>query len=60
MGKLKPDRKPACSAKSIDRIFAIVSENWDEVWAVVQSRAQATKAINRQQLRNLRSKSFTH
>ncbi len=59
MGRLKPDRKPACSAKSIDRIFTIVSENWDEVWAVVQTRAQATKAINRQQLRNLRSKSFT-
>ncbi len=60
MGKLKPDRKPACSAKSIDRIFAIVSENWDEVWAVVQARAQVNKAIHRQQLRNLRSKSFTH
>lgn len=60
MGKLKPDRKPACSAKSIDRIFTIVSENWDEVWDVVQTRAQATKAIHQQQLRNLRSKSFTH
>jgi hypothetical protein len=60
MGRLKPDRKPACSAKSIERIFTIVSENWDEVWAVVQTRAQATKAIHQQQLKNLRSKSFTH
>ena len=54
MGKLKPDRKPACSAKSIDRIFTIVAENWDEVWAVVQARAQATKVLRHQRLRNLR------
>jgi DNA-binding transcriptional regulator PaaX len=59
MHKLKPDRKKACSPKSIDRIFTIVAENWDEVWEIVQIRAQATKAINRQHLRNLRTKSFT-
>ena len=60
MGKLKPDRKPACSAKSIERIFMIVTENWDEVWAIVQARAQVTKAIHQQQIGNLRSKSFIH
>jgi hypothetical protein len=59
MGKLKSDRKRACSPKSIDRIFTIVSENWDEVWDVVQLRAQVTKEINRRHLRNLREKSFT-
>lgn len=59
MHKLKPDRKRACSPESINRIFTIVSENWDEVWEVVQIRAQATKAINRQHLRNLREKNLT-
>jgi hypothetical protein len=40
MGKLKPDRKRACSQKSIDRIAMIIQENWDEIWAIVQQRAR--------------------
>lgn len=53
MARLKPGRKPACSAKSIERISMIVSENWDEVWDTVQQRAQATKVFHYQRLRNL-------
>ena len=55
MGKLKPNRKSLCSAKSINRIASILSQNWDEVWTVVQDRAQMTKNLNRQQLKNLRT-----
>jgi hypothetical protein len=59
MPTLKPDRRRACSPKSIDRIFMIVSENWDEVWDIVQLRTQANRTINRQILQKLREKVFT-
>lgn len=52
MGKLKLDRKRACSPKSIDRIFTIVSENWDEVWDVVQLRAQADCSSHPRRVKN--------
>ncbi len=57
MGKLKPDRKSACSQKSIDRIAMIISENWDEIWMIVQQREQASRSINRQYRRSLLRKS---
>ena len=53
MGKLKPDRKPACSQKSIDRIAMILAENWDETWEIVQQRDRNIKAIHRQNLKDL-------
>jgi hypothetical protein len=40
MGKLKSDRKRACSQKSIDRVALIIQENWDEIWGIVQQRAR--------------------
>ena len=51
MDKLKPNRKPASSPKSLDRIAMIISENWAETWKIVRQRSQTNKAIDRQNLR---------
>jgi hypothetical protein len=60
MGKLKPDRKSASSPQSMNRISMIISENWDEIWSVVQQRDQANQNINRQNLRALLQKSHNY
>ena len=53
MDKLKPNRKIVSSPQSIDRINVIISENWDEIWSIVQQRERAVQAIYRQKLRSL-------
>ena len=53
MNKLKPNRKLVSSPQSIDRINVIISENWDEIWSIVQQRERAVQAIYHQKLRSL-------
>ena len=53
MYKLKPNRKVVSSPQSIDRINVIISENWDEIWSIVQQRERAVQAIDRQKLRSV-------
>ena len=56
MDKLKPNRKVVSSPQSIDRINVIISENWDEIWSIVQQRERAVQAIYRQKLRSVLQK----
>ena len=56
MDKLKPNRKLVSSPQSIDRINVIISENWDEIWSIVQQRERAVQAIYRQKLRSVLQK----
>ena len=56
MDKLKPNRKIVSSPQRIDRINVIISENWDEIWSIVQQRERAVRAIYRQKLRSLLQK----
>ena len=56
MNKLKSNRKLVSSPQSIDRINVIISENWDEIWSIVQQRERAVQAIYRQKLRSLLQK----
>ena len=56
MNKLKSNRKLVSSPQSIDRINVIISENWDEIWSIVQQRERAVRAIYRQKLRSLLQK----
>ncbi len=56
MAKLKPHRKLVSSPQSIDRINVIISENWDEIWSIVQQRERAVQATYRQKLRSLLQK----
>jgi hypothetical protein len=53
MGKLKKNRKSVCSPQTINKINTIVADNWDDIWKIVQQRAQTTQSINRQKLRKL-------
>ncbi|WP_373547261.1 hypothetical protein [Chamaesiphon sp.] len=53
MAKLKPNRKLVSSPQSIDRINVIISENWDEIWSIIQQRERAVQATYRQKLRSL-------
>ena len=56
MDKLKPNRKVVSLPQSIDRINVIISENWDEIWSIVQQRERAVQAIYRQKLRSVLQK----
>jgi hypothetical protein len=56
MDKLRANRKVVSSPQSIDRINVIISENWDEIWSIVQQRERAVQATYRQKLRSLLQK----
>ena len=40
MNKLKLNRKPVCSLRRIDMVRRLIAEHWDEIWEIVQHRAQ--------------------
>ena len=56
MDKLKPNRKVASSPENVARMTMIIANSWDEIWKVVHTRAQADRAIKRQNLQNLARK----
>jgi hypothetical protein len=56
MDKLKLNRKLSSSPEHVARMTMIIVGGWDETWQVVQTRAQATQAIDRQNLPTLARK----
>ena len=50
MANLKVNRKRASSPEYTDRMKILIASNWVETWLIVETRAQAIKAMNLQNL----------